>query len=335
MNQSEEIRDLFSRYAAAVGRCLPAKGRDDIVREIETTLADRLDDRMKPGQEPTVDDAAALLKETGHYMKTAASYMTHSALIGPSLYPLFLKVTRIVLSVLAAVLIGVLTLTAALKPDPSMGIAATAFKILSSTVTGLLQTFALLVIVFAVMERVDTGRTAAELEKSWDPRQLPRSKTMEAVKISDQIAAIVLSVVWVVFLVYLPRLVAVGSESLSPIAGSLALTPRLMDLLPFFMAEAGIQILAAIILLTWRGSPMAALGVQVAIKALNVIMAGLMLTAWPFFVTGQVSMEQAAMGFLVVQRVIQVGCWLGIIFGSIDVAATLLRHRKSTRASAA
>lgn len=333
MNQSEEIRDLFGRYAAAVGRYLPAKGRDDIMREIETTLADRLDDRTPPGQTPTIEDAVALLKETGHYRKTAASYVTHGYVIGPSLYPQFIMVTRLVLSVLAAVLIGALTLSAALNPAPDAGIAVTALRILGSTAGGVLQSFALLVIIFAILERVDAGRAAAGLDAAWDPRQLPKIRAADVIRIPDQVAAIVMNTAYIVFLAFLPRIIAQASETMRGVMGSLALTPRLLELLPFFMSVAGIQILAAIFLLSRPSSTAAAVGAQVVVKALNIIGAGLFLSAWPFLVTGEGTLEGVALGFRILREIMRVGCYLGIVFGSIDVAATLLRYRRSAIAS--
>jgi hypothetical protein len=151
MRHADDIADLFARYAAEVGRHLPVRGREDIEREIAATLADRLDDQVGPsGRAATMDDAVAMLKETGHPRKTAASYLADTHLVGPALYPLFLLVCRVALPVLAAVLIGALTLSAALAADPSIGFLEHLGRILGSTVGGVLQAFAILVIVFAV-----------------------------------------------------------------------------------------------------------------------------------------------------------------------------------------
>ena len=184
MRHAEDITDLFARYAAEVGRHLPWRGRDDIEREIAATLADRLDDRVgAAGRAATVDDAAALLKETGHPRKAAASYLADTHLIGPALYPLFLLVCRVALPVLAAVLIGALTLSAALGADPSVGFLEHLVRILGSTVGGVLQAFAVIVIVFAVMERAN-ARTAAGGRASrprdvGSPHASPRSARLE------------------------------------------------------------------------------------------------------------------------------------------------------------
>ena len=214
MMQNEEIHDLFARYAAEVGKHLPNRGREDIEREIATTLADRLDDRVGPsGLAATMEDAVALLKETGHPRKTGASYLTHGYIVGPALFPLFWMVCRIALPVVAAVLIGVLTLTAALGSDTAVNVAAHVFRILGSTVTGVLQAFAIVVIVFALLERIDPAqriRAGIDPWDPWDPRELPKATHGGAIKVLDQIATMVMGTVFIVFLALLPQLTELG-----------------------------------------------------------------------------------------------------------------------------
>ncbi len=335
MTQSEEIRDLFARYAAEVGKYLPNNGRADIEREIAATLADRLDDRMKPaGSTAALDDAMALLKETGHPGKTASSYLTHGYIVGPSVYPLFLLVCRVALPVLGGLLIGALTLSKGLSGNLADGFLLTALGILGSAAAGVLQAFAVIVIVFAVIERVDSARQAID-SNAWDPRMLPKSVPGAVNKVSDQVAAIVLNTVFIVFLIFVRRYAGQGIPGGGRTMIPFGLTDGLLGLLPFFIFNAAAEIITAIFLLTRRTPTVATLAARVAVKILSIVASGLLLTAWPFVLIPADAIDAAAQGIQVLRQVIRVGCILGIVFGSIDVMREILRFRRARPVSEA
>lgn len=332
MKHADDITDLFARYAAEVGRHLPGKGREDIEREITATLADRLDDRLAgSGREATLEDAVALLKETGHPRKTASSYLADARLIGPTLYPLFLMVCRIALPVLAAVLIGALTLSAALAADPSVGFLEHLGRILGTAAGGVLQAFALIVIVFAVMERAGAARTTnADLpsEAAWDPRALPRLVPAAKIKLSDQIVAIVGNTVVLAAVILLPRFAVLNltTEGRSVIVGTLS--DGFVRLLPVVMAVAVAQIVAAIFLLTRRSHTAATIAVVTVVKTLSIAAAGIYLTVYPYVLAGPGLPAGAELAIEIVNKVIRVGCIIGIAAGSLEILTTLVRYAR-------
>jgi hypothetical protein len=329
MRHADDITDLFARYAAEVGRHLPLRGREDIEREIAATLADRLDDRVSgSGRAATMDDAAALLSETGHPRKAAASYLTDTHLVGPALYPLFLLVCRVALPVLAAVLIGALTLSAALTADPSIGFLEHLGRILGSTVGGLLQAFAVIVLVFAVMERTN-ARTAARAglpdEAAWDPRSLPRTQPGLKMKLADQIVAIVGNTIVLAAIVLLPGYLVLNPsvEGRSVIVATFS--DGFLRLLPVVAGVAIAQLVAAVFLLTRRSHTGTTIAVTALVKVLSIAAAGIYLTVFPYVLPGAGMPAGAEMGIDVVNQVIRVGCILGIVAGSIEVATLLVR----------
>ncbi len=329
MRHADDITDLFARYAAEVGRHLPLRGREDIEREIAATLADRLDDRVGPsGRAAAMDDAVALLKETGHPRKTAASYLADTHLVGPALYPLFLLVCRVVLPVLAAVLIGALTLSAALAADPSIGFLEHLGRILGSTVGGVLQAFAILVVVFAVMERAN-ARTAARAglpdETTWDPRSLPRVQPGLKMKLADQVVAIVGNTILLAAIVLLPRYVMLNPtiEGRSVIIATFS--GGFLRLLPVVAGVAIAQIVAAVFLLTRRAHTGTTIAVTTLVKVLSIAAAGIYLTVFPYVLAGPGLPSGAEVGIAAVNQVIRAGCILGIVFGSLEVATLLVR----------
>ena len=338
MRHADDITDLFARYAAEVGRHLPWRGREDIEREMAATLADRLDDRAgASGRDATMDDAVALLKETGHPRKTAASYLADTHLVGPALYPLFLLVCRVALPVLAAVLIGALTLSAALAADPSIGFLEHLGRILGSTVGGVLQAFAVLVVVFAIMERANArtnARAGLPDEVSWDPRALPRTQPGLKMKLSDQIAAIVGNTILLAAIVLLPRYLMLDPslEGRSVIVATFS--EGFLRLLPVVAGVAIAQIVAAVFLLTRRVHTGATIAVSAFVKALSIAAAGIYLTVFPFVLPGTGLPAGAEQGIDVLNKMLRVGCILAIVFGSLEVGTLLVRWlRRSGQAA--
>jgi hypothetical protein len=338
MTQNDEIRDFFARYAAEVGKHLPVRGREDIEREIATTLADRLDDRAGPsGRAPSTEDAVALLKETGHPRKTASSYLTHGYIVGPALFPLFSMVCRIALPVVGAVLICVTTLTAALGSDAAVNVAEHVLRILGSAVTGVLQAFAIIVIVFAALERIDPAqRLKAGIDpwEPWDPRELPKVTHADAIKVSDQIAAIVFGTIFIVFLLFLPRLTDIGVWNAGRIVSKISMSDGFRGILPFIVVSTGADIVAAVFLLTRRVQSTATVAAKAGAKALGIVASGLLLTVWPFVLLEAGAPAGAELGFRVLNQVIRVGCILGIVAGSWDMAREVVRYTRSRRAAA-
>lgn len=330
MKHAEGITDLFARYSAEVGRYLPWRGRDDIEREIAATLADRLDDRVAAERrEATVEDAVTLLAETGHPRKAAAAWLADTHLIGPALYPLFLLVCRVALPVLAAVIIGASVLSAGLGADPSIGFLEHLGRILGSTFGGVLQAFAVIVVIFAVIERAN-ARTASTAglpgDEKWDPRSLPRVQPGSKIKIADQVIAIVGNTIVLAAVVLLPRY---GVINLSP-EGRAVIAATLSEgaarLLPVVMAVAVAQVVAAVFLLTRRSHTATTIAVSAAVKVLSIAAAGIYLTVYPYVLAVTGMPAGAELGIDVLNKVIRVGCILGVVFGSIEVATLLVRY---------
>jgi hypothetical protein len=97
------------------------------------------------------------------------------------------------------------------------------------------------------------------------------------------------------------------------------------------MGWAGVQILAAVFLMTRQMHTLATAAVQVSIKAIGVIVAALILTGWPFLLAVGAEPASADLALRVVREALRVGCILGIVFGSIDAAKTIVRFRRAAR----
>src|SRR5688572_22494832 len=89
---------LIDHYVAEVGRRLPLMmGRADIEKELRSTLQDMLEDRAQKAGRPADETMETeLLLEYGPPDKVAATYNPHPYLIGPQMFPFFIRIFKIV-----------------------------------------------------------------------------------------------------------------------------------------------------------------------------------------------------------------------------------------------
>lgn len=187
---------LIDKYVAEVGRHLPLlKGREDIEKELKSTLEDMLEDRAEQTGRPQ-DEALEieLLKEYGSPQKVASTYNTHPFLIGPRLFPLFLMVLKIVATVVVSI-IFVLTGIRAVTLYPMMGadFVEVVGKGLGNALSAAFAVFGNVTLVFAILERTLPEKEIGDFsdEKDWDPALLAEEPAPDAVKRGDLITEIV------------------------------------------------------------------------------------------------------------------------------------------------
>jgi|GEM_PF-1790699 len=192
-------QELIKQYSIEVGKYLPAKDRNDIVKEIYSTLIDALEDRE--------DDVYALLKENGHPRKKAASFLPPKYLIGPELYPTFIRIARIVLIVVAAAVTGSLILSAVLSQGQEIAVWELIAHIVESGITGVAAAFGFVVLVFIIIDKVNAGPKLVKEMENWTPEALVVVKKTQGVSLGEQIATIVFSVILIILLnFYIDRL---------------------------------------------------------------------------------------------------------------------------------
>src|SRR3954470_22856019 len=98
--------DLFDRYLNAIRRNLPRDKADDIVAELGDALASRVEEREDAlGRALTPEEVKALIKDFGHPLVVAARYRKQQWLIGPDVFPFYVAVLRIVVTITAAALV--------------------------------------------------------------------------------------------------------------------------------------------------------------------------------------------------------------------------------------
>ncbi len=174
--------NLIERYLHELGRYLPARNREDILAELRSHLTETLDERTNGN--PTEEDAAALLRETGAPRKVAASYPGgQQYLIGPEIYPFFEMVAWIVL--------GAVTLAQLIAFGVQVWIGdqgISAWDTLGGIFSGGLAALGMVVIVFVILQRFGVN---PQKDEEWDPHSLPEIVEGEKVKRGERIFGII------------------------------------------------------------------------------------------------------------------------------------------------
>ncbi len=189
-------KEWIDRYVNEVGRRLPGKQRSDVEMEMRSLIEDELDGL---GHAPEEREVLAVLAKFGPPDEIAVRYGAPNVLIGPVLLPVFRIVAGIVLAIQAAVVLFAIAVGVGVGGemiDPLESLAGLA--------GGLLQTFGMIVLIFALVERF--GDTRPEpAAKPWDPRTLPAVEDQDRVKVGETVASMVFLAVLIVLFNTSPR----------------------------------------------------------------------------------------------------------------------------------
>jgi hypothetical protein len=91
--------ELLDRYLQAVRKHLPWQRQDDIIAELRANLEAQLEDKeAELGRPPTKEESEEWLKQIGSPIQVAARYQRQQYLIGPTLFPTFSYVLKLVLT---------------------------------------------------------------------------------------------------------------------------------------------------------------------------------------------------------------------------------------------
>ncbi|HCK64773.1 MAG TPA: hypothetical protein DHW49_00775 [Anaerolineae bacterium] len=205
---------LIERYVSEVGKNLPLiKGREDIEKELRSTLEDMLEERAEKAGRP-VDEAMEieLLKEYGSPNKVAMTYNPQPYLIGPRMFPFFLTVLKIVIPIVVIVLL-VLTGIQAVTETPLMG--REFINIIGDGLAGIVSAAitatGYIIVIFAILERVlpDSEIDDLKTDEDWNPASLTENDP-DTVKRGDLIAEIAFTFVGLAILNLYPEILGMS-----------------------------------------------------------------------------------------------------------------------------
>lgn len=281
--------ELINRYVYAVGEHLPQKSRADIQAELKSLLQESLDSRAGSEGRP-IDQAMTVqvLREFGEPEEVARRYVPVRPLISATTYPTFVLVAKIVLIILSIVYAA----GAMIGLYQTFGTSGPTGQALWNTLTGyvgaLLANFGLLVLIFAIIDRLPNWSVAEE-KSGWNPLNLPAVEDPNRIDRADAIATIVVNAVILIVFNFVPNLPNLfffdnrGWENV-PLFG-----PSFYQYLPWIYLSCSLEIALYVFVLVrgrWsRGTRIAEIGSGLfgAFIVWRILTDGLVLTAVPLF----------------------------------------------------
>jgi len=336
--------NLIDAYVSEVGRRLPRRTRTDIEAELRSTLQDMLDERAQSTGKP-IDEEMILdvLKAYGAPEKVAATYQGERYLIGPSLYPIFMLVLRIVLivtGVLAAIGLGI-----ALSPyvgNPQNAIQAV-LKAVANFIVTIMTALGNIVLIFSILEWAlyraggKLGVKGSQAEKDWDPRSLTKVSATNQVKMGNTIAEIVGSFAAIVIFNFYPQVfsytaslngvvgsgwaIGFGSATFSPI-----FSEAFFRFVPFLTVVWVLTIILDVVLLRTGYWKVVTRLLFIGLRIVNIIIAAAMLgvpsllaISAASLTSGMGNAEAANLLMNMLNTFIRVALWLSIAGNGIEI----------------
>lgn len=210
---------LTDRYIEATLRRVPSHQRPDIERELRTSIADAIDDKLEAGAEPA-EAEVAVLTELGDPDRLAAGYADRPLhLIGPAHFLDYRRLLSTLLVTVVPAVAAIVGVVQAVDGEPASAIAREA--IYSSITAGFHVAF-WTTLVFALLERLPAAKLPT---RQWTPAALPE-RVGRRTRYVELIAETVAMVLFTSFILLSPVLPIKRDASGDPIG---VLDPWLWD----------------------------------------------------------------------------------------------------------
>ncbi len=192
---------LINLYLDEIRRHLPPKNKEDILKEIHSTLMDMVEDRNEdPNRSPDEETITEVLKEFGSPREVAVQYGAKNYLIGPRLFPTYVQVLKIVLIVIAALNVLGIVVAVINQPNLDAGVFDTITEIVGGLFSSLFSGFGIVTLSFAGIERTTPEEWKVAIDKQWDPDQLLKHEDVKRVNYTGLAFEITLTLVFITLL---------------------------------------------------------------------------------------------------------------------------------------
>jgi membrane glycosyltransferase len=235
------MTSLTERYLAATLRGIPEKQRPDVERELRSSIADAVEDRVANGEDRVAAETA-VLEELGNPTKLAAGMAGRPLyLIGPELFIAYRHILLLLLGIVVPI-VGVVQAIVAIGGDAGIGQAIGAGILAALSVA--IQVAFWVTLAFAIVERVDPASwkdtDLKELNAPWTVKHLPDLPSSGAVSVGETAGEIVTLGISIGGLLYLRDWSWVSDASGDPIP---LFNPALWDF--WFPVIIGVLVLQA------------------------------------------------------------------------------------------
>jgi hypothetical protein len=236
------MSSLTERYLAATLRGIPENQRPDIERELRSSIADAVEDRVANGEDRVAAETA-VLEELGNPARLAGGMTGRQMyLIGPELFLAYRSILFLLLGIVVPI-VGVVEAVVEINGGAGIGPALLA-GIGGALTVGVHLAF-WVTLAFAIVERVDRSTwkdtDIKELTQPWTVEHLPELPSSGAVSVGDTVGEIVTLGISIGGLLYLRDWSWVTDASGEPIP---LFDPALWDF--WFPALIGVMVLTAV-----------------------------------------------------------------------------------------
>jgi hypothetical protein len=202
---SAKAKELLQRYLQAVRFWLPKAQQEDILAELSEDLRSQIDDKETEVGHP-LDEAelGAILKKCGNPMRVASRFQSGQYLIGPTWFPIYRFVLKLVLLWILIPVFVVIVGPAIVLSSPNR--VASIIQIFANLWTAEILAGGVITLVFAILERVQVKCDVAD---KWDPRSLPplaKEQVQSGTKSICEIAFGILGLMWLLLVPQYPVL---------------------------------------------------------------------------------------------------------------------------------
>jgi hypothetical protein len=268
---SRNPMELIDRYLQAVRFWLPGS-QGDLVAELAEDLRSQVEAKEAELERPLDEnEVSAILKECGSPLVVAGRLRPQEYLIGPTLFPAYLFVLKMVLVwILLPVFIFIVT-PVQFAVTRSLGAAiGTTFATLWS---GGFIAAGVITLVFVVIERT---QTKCGIEDKWDPRKLPPLKPERKASGGKTVCELIFNVVGLVWLLLLPLYPVL---ILGPAASFLSAAPMWRTLYVLVLLLSLFAVLRSAAILMRPQWPRLAVWTQLLQTVLNLVVVNFMINA--------------------------------------------------------
>jgi hypothetical protein len=209
MSKPANPTELVDRYLQAVRFWMPkTRKQDDLLAEFGEDLRSQVEARAETqGRPVTNDDVSEILKRCGAPMLVASRLGPKRHLIGPTLFPIYQFVLKMVLLwILVPVFVFIVGPANLTNAGGNWGVAIA--RTLGNLWTGLFIAAGVITLVFAILERT---KVFVEINCKWDPSTLPplekqESKTSHVQAVCD-LAFAFFGLIWLLLVPTYPYLI--------------------------------------------------------------------------------------------------------------------------------
>ena len=235
--------NLLNLYLEDLRTHLPAKNREDILKEIRSTLMDMIEDQNpNPGQAPDEEMVKAILEAFGAPRKVAQQYIERNYLIGPRMFPMYLQVLKIVLIVVACLNVLGVVISLVMQKGIDPNVFEAGFEIIGGLFSSLFTAFGIVTLSFAGIEWTTPEEFKDALKQEWSPDDLLKEKVQQPIKISGLALEITLSLVFIALLNFFLDRIGIYYLSASGWVSTPILNENFLRYIPWITAYAILDI---------------------------------------------------------------------------------------------